>query len=437
MFALIFAFSAMILELIVCEVTDSLDIRTRKMGWKVDMVMLLGLLLVVLPFSHILMLVQRKLSGFKAVLISGVILSGLSFLFWNSTWLAPALPAGAKDLSKYSMLEAVGRVGALGLVLVSVLSGYGTVSVPFSYISLFIRPVESGEISAMESQLQQATVSKKQKISKVEELQEELRIKRANDDVKANFFSKFVTAISSVGVRRILQDITNLEVEISSLSSLESALQADIVDLRKQRYKAQISRTMRGHVQNLLGYILSIYCIYRMFASSKALVVGEDTSSDPVSKTLAFILRFFSGGSLRLDVQAFSQYLTLAFVGFISITSLRGFIMHMQSFFSFFRGARTSSVGFVLFLTELLGFYTISTLLLLRRQLPEQYRATVTDAIGGDLEFDSYHRGFHAIFLLTAIVSLGMFWQQISRRKAEAMDRLPSYIIPSDTKMKL
>lgn len=106
--------------------------------------------------------------------------------------------------------------------------------------------------------------------------------------------------------------------------------------------------------------------------------------------------------------------------------------MHMQRFFSIFRGSGISSVGFVLMLTELLGFYTISSLLLLRRQLPEQYRATVTDAIGGDLEFDTYHKGFHALFLVTACISLGLLWQQVSRRKTEALDRLPTYIVPSD-----
>ena len=60
-----------------------------------------------------------------------------------------------------------------------------------------------------------------------------------------------------------------------------------------------------------------------MFASTKALVVGEDLSSDPVSRTLGLLLRVFSGGAVRLDVQLFSQYLTLAFIGFISISSLQ------------------------------------------------------------------------------------------------------------------
>lgn len=55
----------------------------------------------------------------------------------------------------------------------------------------------------------------------------------------------------------------------------------------------------------------------------KALIFGEDFSSDPVSKTLGFGLRLFSGGALSLDVHLFSQYLTLAFIGFISISSLR------------------------------------------------------------------------------------------------------------------
>jgi hypothetical protein len=85
----------------------------------------------------------------------------------------------------------------------------------------------------------------------------------------------------------------------------------------------------------------------------------------------------------------------------------------------------------VLLLTELLGFYTISTLLLLRRQLPERYRDSVTAAIGGELEFDLYHKAFHALFLISASISVALFWSQAARSKAEAMDRLPLYYAPT------
>jgi hypothetical protein len=43
----------------------------------------------------------------------------------------------------------------LGTWFISILSGYAAVDFPYSYLSLFIRPVEAGEIAAMEEQYRQ------------------------------------------------------------------------------------------------------------------------------------------------------------------------------------------------------------------------------------------------------------------------------------------
>ena len=68
-----------------------------------------------------------------------------------------------------------------------------------------------------------------------------------------------------------------------------------------------------------------------MYTSAKLLLLGEDWTSDPVSRTLGFGLRVFTNGQLTINVPLLSQYLTLVFIGCISATSLRGFLKTMST----------------------------------------------------------------------------------------------------------
>lgn len=74
---------------------------------------------------------------------------------------------------------------------------------------------------------------------------------------------------------------------------------------------------------------------------------------------------------LRMPVVV--QYLTLAFIGFISASSMRGFLRDMRRAFSAIAGGGNATT-LVLLLTELMGLYAISSLLLIRKQLPLRYR---------------------------------------------------------------
>lgn len=71
----------------------------------------------------------------------------------------------------------------------------------------------------------------------------------------------------------------------------------ELLELKAHHAKAAESRTLIGHLRNALGYAMSGYCVYRVLASFKALLVGEDFSSDPVSRCgLFFLFLKLSGG---------------------------------------------------------------------------------------------------------------------------------------------
>lgn len=432
LFAAVFALSANLLQLLICEILGMMDPGVRKLNWHFDMVFMLGLLLLVLPYYHCYFALSSKLPPLRAGVGAAALLCAGLAAFWRLGGAVPGIPAAA-GWRGLTMLEIVSRVGVLGIILVGVLSGYGSVSLPFSYISLFIRPVDRAEIMALESQLRHTADTIAQKRRQMGGIQEEIdRQEAAGRTPQRSFFGRMLAAVGG-GPADPRAVLASLEAEVAALERLRQALHADVLDLKREHQRAVLARTLVGHLQNLLGYILSLYCIYRMFASVRALLFGEDLSSDPVSKTLGFVLRLFSGGHLAMDVHLFSQYLTLAFIGFISISSLRGFLKHMERFFSALSSPNATTM--VLVTAELLGFYTISTMLLLRRQLPAKYRGIISEAIGGEMEFDMLHRWFNSTFLISALLSVLLFYGLLRQKRQEASDRLPVYMAPSEKEL--
>ena len=51
--------------------------------------------------------------------------------------------------------------------------------------------------------------------------------------------------------------------QVAGLESLAKIMCMEVLDLRRERDRAVISRTVAGHLRNLLGYCLSLFCILR------------------------------------------------------------------------------------------------------------------------------------------------------------------------------
>lgn len=59
-----------------------------------------------------------------------------------------------------------------------------------------------------------------------------------------------------------------LQVEVAALSSLEAQMARDVVGIRRRKEMAEMGRTARGRLWLFLGWLLSVYCMWRVFIVS-------------------------------------------------------------------------------------------------------------------------------------------------------------------------
>lgn len=342
----------------------------------------------------------------RALILSTLIECIFFYSFWK---IGDPFPVLKEQSGIFSVSMGVSRIGVIGVAVMSMLSGFGAVSFPFLNLRFFMKEVSASDVAQAERQLLQTMDKismKKRKLLVAQKLSKEESDKAAKKSAATSFLGSLGGQLQGIAMRfspsyKNRTDTSGLKRDIVGLEVFASEQFIELNDLRLEMDRINFSRTWRGILYNLSGYFFSAYCIYKIVMSSLNILLDRRARNDPI--TIGLTIASTRLG-LDIDVSFWSQNISLVLTGVMISLTIRGFLDKLMRVFSEFSDS-ISSAHVALLLTHVMGMYFVSTVLLIRMNLPEVYRAIISEVLG-DIRFDFYHRWFDTIFIPSALFTI-------------------------------
>ncbi|XP_075372323.1 Golgi pH regulator B isoform X2 [Mycteria americana] len=368
-FSVTFAFSCTMFELIIFEILGVLNSSSRYFHWKLNLCVILLILVFMVPFyigyfvvSNIRLLHRQKL------LFACVLWLTFMYFFWK---LGDPFPILSPKHGILSIEQLISRVGVIGVTLMALLSGFGAVNCPYTYMSYFLRIAV-----AHRTMFQRGEVHNK----------------------PTGFWGMIKSVTTSVAGS---ENLSLIQQEVDALEELSRQLFLETADLHATKERIEYSKTFQGKYFNFLGYFFSIYCVWKIFMATINIVFDRVGKTDPVTRGIEITVNYLG---IQFDVKFWSQHISFILVGIIIVTSIRGLLITLTKFFYAISSSKSSNV-IVLLLAQIMGMYFVSSVLLIRMSMPLEYRTIITEVLG-ELQFNFYHRWFDVIFLVSALSSI-------------------------------
>ncbi|CAO1427191.1 unnamed protein product [Diamesa hyperborea] len=393
-FSITFALSLTLFELIIFEIAGLLESSSRYFHWRFVLTLILVMVIAVIPYKIAL----SCISNIRIVPMRWV--QPLTFTLWfafiYSFWrIGDPFPLISVSRGIFTIEQGVSRVGVVGVFLMAILSGFGAVNFPFTNMSYFIHPVTQNDVINTERRLMQTMdmilVKKK-------------RIALERRRIKPNTTKQTIWGlISSVANKPPgSENIGQLRLEISGLEELSRQLFLEAHDMKNMQERQRWSHTLQGRYFNVMGHFFSLYCLWKIFICTINIIFDRVGKKDPVTRGIEIAVNWC--GFKQFDIAFWSQHISFWLVGCIVVTSIRGLLITLTKFFYKISSSKSSNT-IVLVLAQLMGMYFISQVLLMRMNMPAEYRIIISEILSG-LHFNFYHRWFDVIFLISALASI-------------------------------
>ncbi|TEA17886.1 Golgi pH regulator [Colletotrichum sidae] len=437
-FSVTVGLAAVLGELILCEISDLLSPRAREVGLRVTVPTLLVLLVGVIPFLEIQSVVagfgwkfQRNAKGKIPRFAWGVqmlVFAGWLFAFWSlggAVGLDKTATAGGGVLR--ACLE---RIGVIGISLMAMLSGFAAVSTPWHTLGAISerrkRPVTETDITRKEAGLEATNEMLITKRHRLQALERKASEAQAASSSSGGFMGKMLGAVRGMGGEEA--EMRALRLEITGLETMEANLGSSLGIMRSRQAADARAATPLGRVLAVPHYIFSLYCLYRILATTMATLrrayypSASFSSSDPINRFLGLLARHWSP---NLDQTAWARQISFLLSGVILAASANSVLQTFHLFSKWMPGLLyQAQANLALLIGQIAAVYVISAALLLRSNLPREMGSAVGDALEGALEPRFVDWWFEGWFLASCAVTGVGVWisMKIGREEWDDFD---------------
>jgi hypothetical protein len=415
-FATTIALATVLAELILCEISNSLNPAARTVALKITLPTLLFLLIVLIPFLEIQSIIRgagyRFTSGSNGRLAKiPWLLQIVGFAAWLAVfwWMGVHLShARSSETSPTSLAEnCLERVGVIGISLMALLSGFAAVSAPWQTFGTRTRPVSESDIARKQAGLDATNDMLAAKRSRLRALQ-----KKMGDSPQEGFMTKVIDTIRG---NADVQELKSLQLEISGLETMALSLSSSLTVLQTRYDTSRRAGTVMGKfLVTPFNYVFSVYCLYRILGTFLTTLRrfthphATFATSDPVNSFLSLVAKHYDPS---LDRVVWTRQISFLLSGIILFASFSSVIQTFHLFTRFLPGVLAQAqANAALIVSQIAGMYVISAALLLRKNLPGEVGSGVQEALGKGLGPNFVEDWFEGWFLCGVAATMMGVW---------------------------
>lgn len=412
-FSTTIALSAVLAELIFCEISNILNPDARSLALKATISILLISLVVVTPALEIHSIAAAagsRIRGAKrggttlALLFDVGGLAGWLCAFWWIGQTSFQNPIYVGENAGHRLSEgSLERIGIIGISLMASLAGFAAISSIWQTFGARTKTVTEADIARKQSGLDATRDILAVKQSRLRALE-----RKMVDQPPESFIRKM---LSSFRGSAEAHETATLQLEISGLESMQIMLSNALQLLSARRQGQQRASTAFGRVCLAFSHAFSIYCLYRIGATSLAFSRRfwksrhASVTSDPITSALALVASMWDP---TLDVAAWSRQLSFVISGLMLVASFNAVLQTVLLFSRFAppQILQSAQQNLALLVSQVSATYVVSSALLLRSNLPKQMGSVIGTALKTPLDTAFVERWFEGWFLSACFLTM-------------------------------